>query len=88
MKNLPSERVSPICLWCNQPIKKLEHEATLRGDGRIALVHAICRDIALANEQAIVEAEFRQLMEDQKKYFGLGHYRDHPESLAPLGKPI
>jgi hypothetical protein len=70
MKNLPNQRVSPICLWCKQPIEKLEHEATLRGDGRIALVHAICRDIALANEQAIVEAEFGRLIEGQKNYLG------------------
>jgi hypothetical protein len=70
MKNLPNQRVSPICLWCKRPIEKLEHEATLRGDGRIALVHAICRDIALANEQAIVEAEFGRLIEAQKNALG------------------
>jgi hypothetical protein len=70
VKNPPGERVSPICLWCKQPIEKLEHEATLRGDGRIALVHAICRDIALANEQAIVEAEFGRLIESQKNALG------------------
>jgi hypothetical protein len=30
----------------------------------------ICRDIALANEQAIVEAQFGRLIEAQKNYLG------------------
>jgi hypothetical protein len=64
MKNLPVNRVSPICLWCKRPIDKREHEATLRGpDGQVAAVHAICRDIALANELAIIEAELALLIE-------------------------
>ncbi len=62
MNNMPDERVSPFCLWCRQPIEKLEHQATLWGDGQMALVHAICRDIALANEQAMLEGEIARLL--------------------------
>jgi hypothetical protein len=38
--------------------------------GRIAQYHSICHDIALANEQAIVEAEFVRFIEEQKNSLG------------------
>ena len=72
MKNMPNERVSPICLWCRQPIEKPEYQVTVlvRLLGRTAQYHSICHDIALANEQAVVEAEFIRFVEEQENALG------------------